>query len=281
MKIAIIGEGYVGKAMKDFFADHYELIVVDIRHNEMKNTDEDITYTPDYKDADGCDLAVICLPTPRGDDGTCDTSLVEKAIRDIDCPLFIIKSTIEPGTTDKLIKETGKRIIFSPEFCGESTYWSPYAFDTDIKETPWFVFGGDPKDTEKCVQFFMKVVGPTKTYHQTDALTAELTKYVENTFYAMKVTFCYEINELCERMGVDYYKLRDAWLLDPRINPMHTSVFQESERPFGGKCFPKDVSALVSYARNLGYDANLLNEILLSNDRIGEIRKFRKFSDSQ
>jgi len=74
---------------------------------------------------------------------------------------------------------------------------------------------------------------------------------------------------------VDYYKLREAWLLDPRLSPMHTAVFQESEKPFGGKCFPKDVSAIARYAEKLGYDAKLIQEILLSNDRIGELRKNR------
>jgi len=279
MKIAIIGNGYVGKAMAGFFEDHYDLVVVDklfagdisaTRENGRKSL-----FTSDYANADGCDLVIVSLPTPPKEDGSCDTTLVENAIKTIDAPLFLIKSTIEPGTTDKLIESTGKRVVFSPEYCGESKYWTEYKFHTDVKETPWFTFGGDSKDTEACVRFFIKVVGPTKTYHQTDALTAELSKYVENTFYAMKVTFCYEINELCERMGVDYYKLREAWLLDPRLNPMHTAVFQESDRPFGGKCFPKDVSAIARYAEKLGYSAELVNEILRSNERIGKIRKDR------
>jgi len=276
MRIAIIGEGYVGTAMKEFFADHYELVVIDVRYEEPLYSEGVITHSPHMHDADGCDLTVVCLPTPRSEDGTCDTSLVEKAISTIKSPLFLIKSTIEPGTTDRLKEKTGKRIVFSPEYCGESTYWTEYKFHTDVKETPWFTFGGDLKDTEELVRFFIKVVGPTKTYHQTDAITAELAKYVENTFYAMKITFCYEIAELSERMGVDYYKLREAWLLDPRVNPMHTAVFQENEYPYSGKCLPKDVSAIASYAESLGYDARLIKEILLSNDRIGELRKNKK-----
>jgi len=281
MKVAIVGHGYVGKAMAEFFESHYDLVVVDTKFTGPQSIrDEEFgrnhLFTNDLSAANGCDLIVVCLPTPRSDDGSCDTSLVESAIRDIDAELFLIKSTIEPGTTDRLKEATGKRIVFSPEYCGESKYWTEYKFHTDVKETPWFTFGGDPEDTEAMVRFFIKVVGPTKIYHQTDTLTAELAKYVENTFYAMKVTFCYEINELCERMGVDYYKLREAWLLDPRLNPMHTAVFQESEKPFGGKCFPKDVSAIARYAEKLGYDAKLIQEILLSNDRIGELRKNKK-----
>tara|TARA_B100001778_G_scaffold334029_1_gene344089 strand:- start:12524 stop:13402 length:879 start_codon:yes stop_codon:yes gene_type:complete len=288
MKIAIIGEGYVGKAMKEFFADHYELVIVDIKYKEVASNGPVTNQSPSdgrppqtfshrYEDAKGCDLVVVCLPTPpREEDGACDTRLVEEAIREIDAPLFLIKSTIEPGTTDKLKEETGKNIVFSPEFCGESRYWTEYKFHQDVKETPWFIFGGDSKDTKQCVEFFIKVVGPTKIYHQTEALVAELTKYVENTFFALKVTFCYEINELCERMGVDYYAMREAWLMDPRINPMHTAVFKESEKPFGGKCFPKDVSAICRHAKNLGYDANLIQQILDSNESIGQHRRSRK-----
>ena len=287
-RVAIVGEGYVGKAMKDFFADHFELVIIDIKYKEVAangavtaNKPSDggpaQTFSHKYEDANGCDLVVISLPTPRSDeDGSCDTSLVEEALQTIDAPLFLIKSTIEPGTTDRLKEATGKNIVFSPEFCGESKYWTEFKFHQDVKETPWFVFGGDEKDTKSCVEFFIRVVGPTKVYHQTDALTAELTKYIENTFFALKVTFCYEINELCERMGVDYYKMREAWLLDPRLSPMHTAVFEDSDKPFGGKCFPKDVSAIASYADKLGYDAKLIKEILESNERIGDARKRRK-----
>ena len=289
--IAIIGEGYVGSAMRYFFQDHFNLVIVDKKyegknekvlaanqpHRDMASVTT--TYASSYQNAHGCDLVVICLPTPCKEDGSCNTDLVEEVIENIDAPLFLIKSTIEPGTTDRLKKETGKKIVFSPEYCGESKYWTEYKFHTDVKETPWFVFGGDPEDTEKAVQYFIRVSGPTKKYHQTDALTAELVKYIENTFYALKVTFCYEINELCKRMGVDYYKMREAWLLDPRINPMHTAVFEEAGNPFGGRCFPKDVSAICRYAKNLGYDAKLIQEIQDSNERIGNIRKNRKSNE--
>ncbi len=294
--VAIVGHGYVGKAMFNFFKNHYDLIVVDTIYRRTATLPTDVgydhastnyipipedsmrtTYTSHYPDANGCKLAVISLPTQQLEDGSCDTSLVEYALENIDASLFLIKSTVSPGTTEKLrALYPDKRIVFSPEFCGESKYWSPYAFDTDVKETPWFIFGGDSKDTEELVQLFIKIVGPTKTYRQTDATTAEVTKYIENTFYAMKVTFCYEVNEMCEAFGVDYYKMRDLWLLDPRINPMHTAVFKESEKCYGGKCFKKDVSAIAEASKAAGYDPLLIREVMRSNDRIGEVRKNKK-----
>lgn len=268
-KIAIVGYGYVGKAMYKFFEKHYDVSIYDPGIYDPGKMSIKISTK---EEVNACDLAVICVPTPTGVGGVCDLSIVEESVRWVNTPLILIKSTVEVGTTERLKTETGKRIVFSPEYCGESAYWSPYAFHTDVKETPWFTFGGNPKDTEEMVYYFMKVAGPTKIYHQTDATTAELAKYVENTFYAMKVTFCHEIAEICKLTGVDYNKMREAWLLDPRLNRMHTAVFQESIKPYGGKCFPKDVAALVALSKKLGYDPALLEEIALSNDRIGEIR---------
>ena len=99
-----------------------------------------------------------------------------------------------------------------------------------------------------------------------------MVKYMENTFYATKIAYCYEIDQVCKRMGIDYNEARDLWLLDPRINPMHTAVFEGNDRPFGGKCLPKDLSALVETSSALGYEARLLQEVLDTNDRIAEIR---------
>lgn len=277
-KIAVIGHGYVGQAMSSFFEKHYEIKVLDPKYylsgcnipKAALNTDTYISWQPE--DMNDCDIAIVCLPTQPAQDGSCDVSLVEEAVRTLEVPLILIKSTVSPGTTERLKKKTGKRIVFSPEYCGESSYWTEYKFHTDVKETPWFTFGGDPEDTSEMVALFMKVAGPTKVYHQTDATTAELAKYVENTFYAMKVTFCYEIANICDKMGVDYYKMREAWLLDPRINKMHTAVFEENTRAYSGKCFPKDLSALIKASEELGYSPNLLKEVQESNERIGEYR---------
>ena len=286
-RIAIVGHGYVGQAMDAFFRDHYPIKILDPKYyfsgcSIPKAATHPIKYVS-YEPADmnDCDVAIVCLPTQSTADGSCDTSLVEDAVRSLETPLILIKSTVSPGTTDRLMKETGKRIVFSPEYCGESKYWSEYKFHTDVKETPWFTFGGNAKDTAEMVSLFMKVAGPTKIYHQTDALTAELAKYVENSFYAMKVTFCYEIANVCEKLGVDYFKMREAWLLDPRINRMHTAVFEENDAPFGGKCFPKDVKAIVHASNKLGYSPKLLEEVLKSNQRIGEYRKAKRAENQE
>jgi nucleotide sugar dehydrogenase len=275
MKIAIIGYGYVGKAMTSFFEGHYNVVVYDPYISGVLKSSSAV-YTKRKEEINQCDVAIVCVPTPRDDDGKCDISSVEEVISWLETPLIILKSTVEIGTTDSLRKAHNKSIVFSPEYCGESSYWTPYAFHTDVKETPFFIFGGEQKDTSSCVDLYMPIVGPTKKYAQTSAVAAETAKYMENVFYAAKIMFCYEMNEICNLVGSDYNEVRELWLLDPRINKMHTSVFSGNDRPFGGKCLPKDTSALVSVAKENGYDANFLAEILKSNDRIEKIRKSRK-----
>ena len=281
-KVGIVGYGYVGKAMSRFFASHYDVVVWDPAYaHPMKilppaatehTRNAYVRFAMTKESINDCDVAIVAVPTSPREDGSCDVSLVEEAVQLLDVDLIIVKSTVEPGTVDRLKKETGKNIVFSPEYCGESSYWTPYAFHTDVKETPFFIFGGDPKDTSACIDLYAPIVGPTKIYRQTTALAAEIAKYIENTFYATKILFCYEIKQICDSLGTDYNEARELWLLDPRLNPMHTSVFKDNDLPFSGKCFPKDLSALIAASEKSGYDPKFLKEVKSSNARIGALR---------
>ena len=274
-KVGIIGYGYVGKAMANFFKNHYTVLVYDPAYDSnVEKTASNITFVDkDY--INSCDIGIICVPTPKSDSGRCNVSLVEEVVSWIKTPLVLIKSTVEIGTTDRLQKTYNKNIVFSPEYCGESSYWTPYEFHADIKHTPFFTFGGEPEHTSKLVDLYMPVVGPTKTYRQTSASAAEMAKYMENIFYASKIVFCYEMSEMCKAMNIDYNEVRELWLLDPRINPMHTAVFPDNDAPFSGKCLPKDTNALISTAESFGYSAELIKEVLKSNSRIKNIREKR------
>lgn len=267
--IGIVGYGYVGKAFYNFFSNHYKMHVYDPYSDGLP-----CTATKD--DINKCDVAVVCVPTPKGDNGECDISIVEEVINWIDSPLILLKSTVEVGTTKSLIERYNKSIVFSPEYCGESTYWSPYAFDTDVKETPFFIFGGHSKNTSSMIDYFLPVTGPVKRYIQTDTTTAEFVKYMENSFYATKIAYCYEMYEIAKTCGIDWNEARELWLADPRINPMHTAVFQENDWPFAGKCLPKDTSAIVELAQKEGYEPGLLKEVLNTNQKIHDMRADRK-----
>lgn len=273
--VAIVGYGYVGKAMHEFFKDHYDMYVYDpyALASDIPNT-----RALDLKTIANCDLSVICVPTPRDEEtGKCDISIAEEVIKGLKgSNLVLLKSTVEIGTTSYLASKYNQPIVFSPEYCGESTYWSSYKFHTDVKETPFFIFGGHPEYTSKVVDFFIPVAGPEKKYIQTDYRTAELVKYMENSFYAMKIAFCYEIYEICKSADINWNEARELWLLDPRFSPMHTAVFEENDWPFKGKCLPKDISALIEVSKRFGYQPELLKEVIKTNQRLHDIRKKRR-----
>lgn len=197
---------------------------------------------------------------------------MKEVINWIESPLILIKSTVSPGTTDHLKSTTGKCIVFSPEYIGESTYDVSGTFPTMLA-SPFFTFGGSSSDTKEIASLFSVIGGPNKIYRQTDALSAELAKYMENSFLATKVVFCYEFDQICQAHDRDYQEVRELWLLDPRINSSHTSVFPGNKEPYSGKCLPKDLNAIIAAAREQGYKAGFLEAVDQSNKRIGNIRK--------
>jgi nucleotide sugar dehydrogenase len=273
MKIGIIGYGYVGKAMAALFETHYDVEIYDPGIKEYSDKDK----------VNACDIGVICVPTPMGEDNQCDTGLIWGTMEWLETPVVLLKSTSSIGTTDALNAKYDGRVVFSPEFVGESTHYTASKFTTDVKETPFFIFGGEREATNKMIDLYMPITGPSKMYRQTTAREAELTKYMVNSFLAMKVAFCYEMDQVCKSMGSDYNEVRDLWLLDPRVTTSHTGVMETNFEPYGmpppegvSKCFPKDVNGLVQCAKAGGYDAKLLAEVVSSNLRIGQIRRKAK-----
>lgn len=269
-KIGIVGYGYVGKAIAELLKEHYELKVYDPLFNSSQSN-EKIKFADKIEGLSDCILGIVCVPTPEGKDGECDLSLIEEAVSRLSTPVILIKSTIEPGTTEKLKRKTGKRIVFSPEHIGESKYWNPY-FNNDMKATPFVILGGDKEDRQYVYDILLPILGPTKTYFQTTSANAEMIKYLGNCFFATKVTFVNEMYNICKAVGADWDEVREGWLLDPRVEKMHTAVFPKN-RGFGGKCFPKDLSALISASRKAGYNAELLEEVRRTNNKFRADKK--------
>ena len=138
-----------------------------------------------------------------------------------------------------------------------------------MKETPFYIFGGDKDVCSRVDDLFLPVTGPCKRYIISDSTTAEMAKYMENAFYATKIAFCNELYDICKASDVDWNEVRELWLADPRINPMHTAVFKD-KRGFGGKCLPKDISALSKIAEKVGVQSDLLKGVLSSNSKVRE-----------
>lgn len=255
-KIGIIGYGYVGRAMRRLFETHFEIFLYDIETHPVK------------QNVEGMDLIVICVPTPCSADGSCDTSIVSEVVSWVDAPLILIKSTVPPGTTDELSKKYNKQLHFSPEYIGEPSNFVPPWKYPDPVTAAWhsFVIVGGPRASE-VLDYFATVMATSAHYVSCSNKEAELAKYMENAYFALKVAFCNEFFDIADRFGVDYKKLRELWLLDSRIDPDHTLVFRD-KRGFGGKCLPKDLSAIVKLAEENNFDPILLRSILLSNEKV-------------
>ena len=211
-----------------------------------------------------CQFAFVCVPTPARPDGGCDTSIVQDVVGWLECGTIVLRSTVPPGTTEALAERTGKRIVFQPEYGPGDTPDHPFA---DVRDIRWLILGGPRAWTSPVCDLYKTVFSSDITMRQTDARTAELTKYMENAFLAMKVAFCNEFFDVAARVGVDYNELRELWLLDPRIGRSHTWVHPD-DRGFGGKCLPKDLEALLHLGAGVDEPLLLLNAVATSNARV-------------
>ncbi len=209
----------------------------------------------------GCDVVFICVPTQMRKDGTCDTSIVEEAVGWVQAPLQIIRSTVTPGTTDKLRQKYGKRVVFQPEYLGETT---AHVFGT-MAEREFVVLGGTTEDTSMAADFYKHYYNAYLHCYFCDAMTAEVAKYMENAFYAVKVTFVNEFYDIAKAHGVDFNRLREIWLADTRISRDHTFVYPHA-RGFSGKCLPKDCNAIVQSSLAKGYVPKFMQATLAINE---------------
>lgn len=257
-KIVIIGsEGMVGKSMFKIFPN-------------ALSYDPPAGITTSKDTVNNCDLAVICVPTnTKDDEWSCDTTIIDEIFKWLKTPLVLIKSTVKPKTTKRLQGSYDGGICHSPEYIGASSYYTPakYPNPKNPLQHGFMIIGGRREYTRQMVDIFQAKMGPHTKFMQTDATTSEIIKYIENVFGAMKVTFCNEIYECCEALGVDYREVREGWLLDPRTEPFYTAVFAK-KRGYNSHCWNKDIRAFIKSVEEHGYDPSLLKEAIDTNNRI-------------
>lgn len=285
-KVAIIGYGYVGKAMQKIFPDAliYDENIETLRafynfqrpENSQYKDLEDAVFKDIIKTKinDGCDLAIVCVPTPMQETDNefkpVDTSIVREVIGWLDTPLILLKSTVPPTTVSELEKATGKNICFSPEYVGEGKYWiseHKYMSPTDPRTHEFQIIGGRPEIAERVANYFVRRLGPEKFYYLITSLESEIVKYMENCWGAVKVIFAQEFHELCTALGASYIKVREGWALDNRVERMHTAVFID-DQGFAGKCYPKDLNGIVAFADEIGVDMSLIKAALRKNKKV-------------
>ena len=258
MRVGIVGMGAVGNGIHKMFP-------AAATFDEPKGVGT-------RGEINACDVVFVCVPTPQNSDGSCDTSVVESVIAWIEAPVIVLRSTVSVGTTRQLHQKYGKAIVFQPEYGPAETPDHPF---NDLRRVRWIILGGERAECKKAARAWMDAYNSDITIMYTSAETAELCKYMENAFLAMKVAFCNEFFELARVFGVDYDELREAWLLDPRIGRSHTFVFAD-KRGYGGRCLPKDMSAIVSVAQQNGYEPALLREVIASNERFRDRNRGEK-----
>ena len=247
MKVGIIGIGHVGGTMTELFP-------AAIQYDPYKQigTKEEIN---------SCFISFICVPTPQAEDGHCDTSIVEEVLQWVNTPIIVIRSTIPVGFTHIWSEKLQKEIVFQPEYYGETVN---HRF-ADPHNRSWITLGGRVWACSKVAALYKEVFTSELIINIVEPEIAELAKYMENAFYATKVTFCNQFYELAEKMQINYDQLRETWLLDPRIIRDHTFVY-EHNRGYSGSCLPKDMAAIIYQGNKCHANVEFLQSIKEAND---------------
>jgi UDPglucose 6-dehydrogenase len=259
LKLAIIGHGFVGKAMDEGFTKNVDKLIIDPKYGNSLN------------DIEGFEphLCFVCVPTPMANDGTQDSSIIEETIIGLKalCPgaIVCVKSTVLPSILVKLTT-VNQNLIYNPEFLREK-----YA-NEDFINSKLIIFGGDSATSKKVSKFYKDHSQCScKNHIFLDTETASLAKYTINTYLATKVIFLNEIYEIFKEHETDdkWLDFTNALVKDERFGQSHNDVPGPDGRfGFGGACFPKDSLALIRYAKEKDIDLNVLKAVVKKNNKI-------------
>ena len=295
--IGIIGRGFVGQAVFDGMKHAFDIVSYDkakgYRWNKRK-PDPNIAvvncYPPPPPDPEDEGIQVVlnesdgpifvCVPTPMNSDGSCNVSIVETVIAKIDSQnigkpprVVVIKSTVVPGTTERIGNHCESiHVCFNPEFLRETT-----AIE-DFKNQDRIIIGGPHEGTAVLKQMY-NIAYPDVPVTKTSATIAEMVKYVTNGFLATKVAFANEIEQICHGLDIDYDKVIEYATKDKRLGNSHWSVpGPDGKKGFGGKCFCKDINALMFLARSFSINIPTIEGAWESNLAVRPERDWEKIN---
>jgi nucleotide sugar dehydrogenase len=256
--VGIIGQGFVGTAVMTELSKTFSVFAYDKDSSKSIITNGFV----DKKNIDikmlveNCEVIFVCVPTPMFEDGECDLRIVESVIEDIAKEaefqnrkvITIIKSTVPPGTTERLNGLSHNvGVTFSPEFLTEANAIKDFENQTRV------VLGIDYLEYVEPVREIFEKGLPNAELIIINSKEAEMTKYTTNLFLATKVSFFNDIYSLCEKLDINYNDVIEATLHDPRIGKSHYNVpGPDGDRGFGGHCFPKDINAILHIAQKMG-----------------------------
>ena len=288
MSIGVIGQGFVGGSLTTVFSERGETVYVYDKAGKLANGGINafkrsipLEYIypgsiPEFvRECEGTSgfsgVFFVCVPTPMYEDGSPDTTIVEDVLELIsvspytaDSPerIAVIKSTVPPGSTERwknMFNDRGLNVVFNPEFLTEANAVN------DMREQNRIVLGG-PRPYINTVRNVFQRAFPKVPIIKTSSTTAEMVKYVTNCLLSVKVSFANEVAQICEALdadglNIDYDKVVEYAKFDSRLGETHWSVpgpvpthDGRYVRGFGGHCFPKDINALMSVARQYGVE---------------------------
>jgi UDPglucose 6-dehydrogenase len=273
MRVGIIGQGFVGTAVREGLKKYHTIRTYDL--DETKRNCDSIEELVDKST-----VLFVCLPTPMNKDGSCNTDIVKGMVTELDnlalvrqCAnrVVVIKSTIPPGTTERLNKGCKHiQVIFNPEFLTEAN------FIDDFKNQDRIIIGGPRPASTKVRQLFYKAF-PKAHIIKTSSTIAEMVKYTTNCFLSTKVSFANEIKQICDKIDIDYDKVTEYATYDDRLGKSHWSVpGPDGKLGFGGSCFPKDINALIDVCYKLGVPAHTLFGAWETNTEVRPERDWEK-----
>lgn len=261
LKIGIIGLGMVGSPLKKYF-----------EKKGLKRNKDLFCYDADLgkgfnDDINQADIIFICVPTPKTKSGLCDTRIVDSVVKKFHNKknVLVVKSTVEPGTIAKLQKKYNCPILFNPEFLTEAQAWE------DFMRPDRQVVGHTAKSKKHASvvlgilpQAYFSSPGVIGTYDfiGLNSSEAEMGKYAGNVFGVIKVSYANILADLCQALEsvlkkqgikekVNYDNVRHMMAYDSRIGGAFLDVKHGGYRGFGGFCFPKDMSAFISFVRKI------------------------------
>ncbi len=255
MNIGIVGKGFVGSAVQFGFSPNTgcdaNVKVYDKDPNKSQHSLEEVMNESDF--------IFLSVPTPSNMDGSISLDIVDKALEDINNVnnkdnIILLRSTMIPGSTRKFQQKYPElNLVFNPEFLTERSA------NFDFINQSRFIVGGEPNNTAKVADMYRWRFGQSIPVIETNYETAELIKYMNNCFFATKVSFMNEMKLVADKCGVDWDVAVDGFIRDGRIGHSHLNVpGHDGKFGFGGSCFPKDVQAMIDFGKVLGLEMHTL-----------------------
>jgi UDPglucose 6-dehydrogenase len=255
MKIGLLGRGTVGKAV-------YEGL--EYLGHEMSFFD------PAYEgsridDVLGTDCVFICVPTDQSDNGDCDTSIVDRVVAELASAnykgLVSIKSTVIPGTTDRLQKQhPGLRMSMVPEFLRAKSALADFVYNHDLLVVGTY--------TREDANMLIEIHGSfPENVARVSPTEAEVIKYFNNVHHAMSVTFANITYDVCNKLDANYMNVYKAITKRDCINPAYLMA-NKNMRGYGGHCLPKDTAAWNNLIKKLELPYTLIQSVIDDNEKV-------------